>query len=115
MLVRSISTVSSPVEIDLTPDFHLLSVTAAVAVVTAFAFGLVPALRAAGGAFYERGRGAVGESRRFRPGRGLAVLQIAVSFVLLLAAGLFVDTMRNLLNVDLGFRPDGVLPATVDL
>ena len=118
ILVRSISTASSPVEIDVAPDLHLLGFTAAVAVVTALVFGLVPALRATrsglNDAIKDHGRGAMGGVSHFRLGTGLAAAQIAVSFVLLLAAGLFVGTLRNLLNVDLGFRTDGVLLMTVN-
>jgi len=53
-------------------------------------------------------------SSRFRLGRGLAAAQIAVSFILLLAAGLFIGTLRNLLNADLGFRTGGVLLVAAD-
>jgi len=107
------------VEIDLAPDLRLLGFTAVVTIVTALAFGLVPALRATrvgpNDALKEHGRGAVGGSRRFRLGSGLAAAQIAVSFVLLLAAGLFTGTLRNLLDADLGFRPGGLLRVTVDV
>jgi predicted permease len=106
------------VEIDLAPDLHLLGFTAEIAVVTALVFGLVPALRATrvglNDVLKEHGRGAVGGSSRFRLGRGLAAAQIAVSFILLLAAGLFIGTLRNLLNADLGFRAGGVLLVTAD-
>jgi predicted permease len=109
----------SPVELDLSPDLHLLGFTAAVAVVTALVFGLVPALRGTrvglSGALRESGRGAMGGSSRFRLGRCLAAAQIAVSFVLLLAAGLFVATLRNVLSADLGFRTGGVLLAAVNV
>ena len=119
ILVRSISTTINPVDLDLTPDLHLLGVTAAIAVLTAMVFGLVPALRATRAgrshALEEHRRGAVGGSSRFRLGRGLAAAQLAVSFVLLLGAGLFLGTLRNLLSVDLGFRADGVLLVSVDL
>jgi predicted permease len=109
----------SPVEIDLAPDLHLLGFTAAIAVMTALAFGLAPALRATrvglNYVFKENGRGAAHGSSRFRLGRGLAAAQIAVSFILLLAAGLFVGTLRNVLDADLGFHPGGVLLVNVDV
>ncbi|MGO9229507.1 MAG: ADOP family duplicated permease [Bryobacteraceae bacterium] len=118
-LVRLILTAKYPVEIDLAPDLHLLAFTAAVTVGTALAFGLAPALRATrlapNDVLKEHGRGAVGGASRFRLGRSLAAAQIAVSFILLLAAGLFIGTLRNLLNADLGFRPGGVLLVTADI
>jgi predicted permease len=90
----------------------------AVAAATVLVFGLAPAWRATRAdvchVLREGGRGAVRGASRFRLGKGLAALQIAVSFVLLLAAGLFVGTLRNLLSVDLGFRADGVLLVDVN-
>ena len=115
-LVGAISTASSPTEIDLAPDLHLLAVVTALAIVTALAFGLFPSLRASGGALpVGGGRGLVSGARRSGPGKGLVVLQLAASLVLLYAAGLFTGTLRNLTRVDLGFRPDGVLLASIDL
>jgi predicted permease len=124
-LVQSISTANSPVDIDLTIDMHLLGFTAAIALLTAVVFGLVPALRATqathatnGGmadAWSPRARASVRDQGRSRVGRTLATLQIAFTLVLLLAAGLFVGTFRNLLDVDLGFQPDDVLVVSVDL
>ncbi len=118
LLVQLISTTSSPLEIDLSPDFRVLGFTAAVAAITALAFGLAPALRATRvdmcHALKEGGRGAVRGSSRFRLGKGLAAAQVAASFILLLAAGLFVGTLRNLLDMDLGFRAAGVLLVSVN-
>lgn len=119
LLVRLISTTGNPLDIDLSPDLHVLGFTAGVGVITALIFGLVPALRATssglGHALKDQGRGAVHGASRFRLGKGFAAVQIAVSFVLLLAAGLFVGTMRNLLAVDTGFQPDGVLLVRVNV
>jgi len=62
----------SPVEIDLAPDLHVLGFTAAIAVVAALVFGLIPALRATRAGLNdelkERGHGAAGGSSRFRLG-----------------------------------------------
>ena len=119
LLVQLISTTRNPVEIDLPLDFHVLGFTVAVAAVTVLVFGLAPALRATRvdvcHALKEGGRGGACGSSRFRLGKGLAAVQIAVSFVLLLAAGLFVGTLRNLLNADLGFRAEGVLLVGVNV
>jgi predicted permease len=46
--------------------------------------------------------------------QALVVSQIAVSLVLVFGAVLFAGTLRNLLLVDTGFKPDGVLVARVD-
>jgi hypothetical protein len=53
----------------------------------------------------ERGR----QSHSSRLGQGPIVLQVALSLVLIVGAGLFVRTLWNLRNVELGFRSEGVL------
>jgi predicted permease len=107
------------VELDVSPDVRVLAFTALVAIATAVVFGLAPAIRGTrvglNDVLKEQGRGAVSGSNRFGLGRSLAALQIAVSFVLLLAAGLFIGSLRNLQDTDLGFRPEGVLLVTVDI
>jgi predicted permease len=62
------------------------------------------------------------ESRSDTSGRGvrtmrrsLLVVQIAAAFVLLIGAGLLLTSFRSVLAVDPGFRPEGVLTASVNL
>ncbi|HSC25695.1 MAG TPA: ABC transporter permease [Vicinamibacterales bacterium] len=82
-------------------------------------FGAVPAWRVTGcdlrGVLTEggpAGRGTGGQ----RPYRGLlVVVEIALATVLLVGAGLLVRSFINLQQVDLGFRPDGVLAADLYL
>ena len=59
------------------------------------------------------GQGLAGRGRRATD-EHLASLQIALSLMLVVAAGLFVQTFRQLLKVPLGFDSDRVLTATVD-
>src|SRR5262249_48354470 len=70
-------------------------------------FGLVPALRAShlepGTAMKAGGRGLAGSRQRPTIQRGLVVAQVAVSLVLLVGAGLFVRSFRNLITLDTGF------------
>jgi predicted permease len=47
--------------------------------------------------------------------RSLVVAQVAFAFVLLIGAGLLFASFRHILSVDPGFRPDGVLTASVTL
>ncbi len=113
LLVRLLSTTGNPVEIDVSPDLALLLFAMAVAVLTAVLFGIAPALRATrlglNQVLKESGRGAVRGSTRFRLGRALVAGQVALCFVLLVGAGLFLGTLRNLMNVDIGFQPENVL------
>jgi putative ABC transport system permease protein len=66
------------------------------------------AMRAAGRAVAE------GHSR-FTTAKALVAAQVALSFVLLVAAGLLVGSLRRLATEDPGFRPDGVLLVSADL
>jgi len=82
-------------------------------------FGLAPAVRAThvapAAAMKSGGRGVTSSRERFGLRRGLVVAQMALSLVLVVGALLFVGTLRNLLTVDPGFRPDDLLVASMDL
>jgi predicted permease len=104
------------------PDVRMLAFTAGITLLTALAFGLVPALqgsRVAPGTALRDDTGAVaGGYGHVRMRKALVGLQIALSTVLLAGAGLFVRTLQNLRHVDLGFETErvvtfGVQPATV--
>ena len=47
-------------------------------------------------------------------GRWLVACQVALSVLLLVGAGLFVQTLRNLARVDVGFVADGLLQVSID-
>jgi predicted permease len=98
----------SPVVLDTTLDAGVLAFTAVIAVSTALVFGLAPALRATRtdlAAEFQGGMRTLGGGARSRLGRGLMVVQIALSLVLLVGTGLFVRTLRNLEAIDPGFNP----------
>ncbi|HYW46456.1 MAG TPA: ABC transporter permease [Bryobacteraceae bacterium] len=99
------------------PDAHMLLFTAGIALLTGVLFGLAPALYAFGSAPSSslRQTGRAGETR-FRKlfGKSLVAAQVALSVVLLSAAGLFVLNLSNLENLDMGFRRDHVLLVTLD-
>lgn len=118
ILVRLMSATGHPLEVDLSPDFRLLAFTVGTAVLTSFLFGLLPALRATRGglnqALKENERSSVQGSTRFNSGKALIAGQVALSLVLLIGAGLFLGTLRNLLHVDLGFDSHNVLLVNAD-
>ena len=60
-----------------------------------------------------RGRGIAGEAR-FGLGSLLVVVQVALSLVLVVAAGLFVRTFASLATLDLGFERNAVLIASIN-
>jgi predicted permease len=113
LLVRMLSTKANQIDISVSPDLQVLAFTAAVAVFTGLLFGLAPALRATGigpnHALKENARGTVHGGARFTLGKALVTGQVALSLMLLTAAGLFLGTMRNFLKLDPGFNPHNVL------
>jgi predicted permease len=119
LLVQLLSTPGRRIEIDLSPDLHLLAFTMAVTILTAILFGLAPALRATrigvNHVLKEHARGAVRGSTRVNLGKTLMAGQVALSLILLVGAGLFLQTLRNLLSIDPGFSRHNVLLVTADV
>lgn len=117
LLVRQLSTTTSDVFLDLGIDWRMLAFTAAAAITTAIFFGTVPAFRATrvqpNEAIKQQGRGIAGDGR-FGIGNALVIFQVALSLVLVVAAGLFVRTFSSLANLDLGFERDKVLVASIN-
>ncbi len=96
-----------------TPDLRVLLFTAAITLLTALVFGLLPALqgsRAAPGATLKDEAGAVaGGHGHVRLRKTLVALQVGLATVVMIGAGLFVRTLHNLRNVDLGFKTENVV------
>jgi predicted permease len=98
-----------PIVFDLSPNGHVFAFAGATAVFTAVLFGLAPAFRTTS-------IKDASHTTRYRS-RALSALvsgQVALSLTLLIGAGLFVRTLQNLMNVDPGFRREGVLLVDVD-
>ncbi len=117
LLVRQLSTSTTNVFLDLSLDWRILGFTAAVAIATAVLFGMMPALRGMrvqpNEALKAQGRGVVGDAR-LGLGNMLVILQVALSLVLVVAAGLFVRTFSSLATLSLGFDRHPVLVASVN-
>jgi putative ABC transport system permease protein len=100
-------------------DRRVLAFTAAVSVLTGLVFGLVPALQAArtdpSEGLREGSRGSTGSRRAHRTRNLLVVVEVALAAMLLILASLLVQTFVRLLNVNTGFRADGVLTMEVAL
>lgn len=119
VLVNLLSTAHNVLDLGISPDFRLLSFTMAVAALTALVFGLAPAIRATRGglnrALKEADRGTMKGSSRLHLGKVLVSGQVALSFVLLLGAGLFLGTLRNFVTLDPGFDRHNVLLVSATL
>jgi predicted permease len=99
-------------------DGAVLLFAFAASVLTALAFGLLPALRASGHAaslaLKDAARGtSAAAGQRLR--RGLVVVEIAFAVVVLVASGLLVRSLIRLLDVDPGFDAHSVVTARVSL
>ncbi len=97
-------------------DWRVLSFVMAVTLSTGIVFGIAPALRATGmdvGAMLKETSRSVAGSRSLLS-KALLVLQVAISIVLLIAAGLFIRTLHNLRNVDVGFNTQNLVTFRVN-
>jgi predicted permease len=93
-------------------DWRVMGFTLGLSLLTGIVFGLAPAWRATKvdltPALKDSGRGSSGASRSLLS-RSLVVMQVALSLLLLVGAGLFVRTLLNLQRVDPGFNTKNLL------
>lgn len=106
----------TPRLLDVQLDWRVLIFTGGLAVVTGLAFGLAPALQSSRSDLLDSlnssGRGAiVSVSRRLRG--SLAIAEVALSMMLVIAAGLLIRSFWTLSHVDTGFRPEQILTARI--
>ncbi|HEX8986086.1 MAG TPA: ABC transporter permease [Bryobacteraceae bacterium] len=90
-------------------NWNVLGVTAALSVVCGLLFGLAPAIEATRPDVMPALKNGRGGGPRRRAQHVLVVAQIATSFVILVAAGLFVRTLNNLHSVQLGYARENIL------
>jgi predicted permease len=104
--------------LDLRLDYRVLGFNLGLAALTGILFGLAPAIRAARPDLMPTLKNEITVlgtgGRRFELRQALAVLQVALSLVLLIGAGLFIRTLQNLKGVDLGFRAENVLLLSIN-
>jgi predicted permease len=123
LLLRMVSKVSGApesIQLNLGLDARMLGFTFAVAVLTSILFGLIPALRATrldlSPILKSSSSGASGETahRRLPAGKVLVIAQVAISLILLVAAGLFVHSLSRLSEVNLGYARENLLLFRLD-
>jgi predicted permease len=112
-LVRMNAPADLPRMAETSLDWMVLSFAVVVAVCSALIAGILPALQARqvapAGALREGGRGATAGRARLRWRQSLVATEVALAVVLVVAAGLMIRSVRNLLAIDAGFDPKGVL------
>jgi len=109
ILVPLIPPIASYHAITPTVDGRVLSFALALAIATGLLCGVVPALRATGSTL----RPVASSPRRTRMGRALVLVELALSVMLLISAGLLVKSFWRLQRVDTGLRVDNVLTMQV--
>ncbi|MGH9773118.1 MAG: ABC transporter permease, partial [Candidatus Acidiferrales bacterium] len=102
--------------VDISPDPRVLLFALAASVATGILFGLAPALRSTRVQLapeLKRERLHIAGTRIVFQ-KGLVAAQFALSFILLAAAGLFLQSLKNLNSVSLGFDPHHILEIEMD-
>ena len=108
-----------PEAVDLSVNSRVLGVTFGMAVGSGLLFGLAPVVQTLGrdtiGSLRDEG-GAVATGTRAARLRGaFVILQVALSLMLLVGAGLFLRTLGNAYSVDLPYQTDRTLVAALNL
>jgi predicted permease len=100
-------------------DLRVLAATLAISLVTCVVCGVAPALRVSGtgpaDALKEETGGVASSPHRSRVLSALVVAQVALSAVLLVCAGLLVQSLRNAERTSPGFDPSRIVIASVEL
>jgi putative ABC transport system permease protein len=114
--LTTVGTLALPRTQDVAVDARVLAFSAALAVATGLACGLVPALHISGwdiARILRSGRG--GDSAGGRARSVLVFTEVALGTVLLVGAGLLIRSFQRLTNVDPGFKPDHLVVFDVAL
>jgi putative ABC transport system permease protein len=115
----AINPAAIPASKKITIDGYVIAFTFLISLLAVALFGLAPALQATktdlNQALRENSRSATG-ARRLKLMRGaMVVAEISLSLVLLISAGLLLESLWKLLNVNPGFRAENVVTCRIDL
>ena len=100
-------------------DWRVLALSAGVCLIATLLLGLIPAMQTSkidlAGALKSDSAGVVGGGGRAWVRSGLVVMQVSLSFVLLVGAGLLLQSLQKIRNTSPGFSTRNVLDTTVNL
>jgi putative ABC transport system permease protein len=100
-------------------DWRVFALSGGVCLAATMLFGLVPAILTTridlAGALRAEGGGVVGSHGRSWVRSTLVLIQMSLSFVLLVGAGLLIQTLQAVRHANPGFTTDGVVTTAVDL
>ncbi|HXA67523.1 MAG TPA: ABC transporter permease [Bryobacteraceae bacterium] len=116
-LLAFLPTGNTPLTISSTPDWRIMSFNLAISLLTGIIFGLVPALQStrpqlAGTLKDQVGSIAGGTSVGLR--KALVAAQVTLSLLLLIGAGLFIRSLKNLKDLDPGFHTNNLVEFSID-
>jgi putative ABC transport system permease protein len=114
--IRRFAPASLPRVEEVRVDARALGFTLAAVVLTAFAFGMLPALRAARSELSEElrsGTRAIGSQRQHRLRGSFVIAELAFAVILLISAGLLVRSFISVTRSDRGYQSDHVLATTI--
>ncbi|HZU29736.1 MAG TPA: ABC transporter permease, partial [Candidatus Angelobacter sp.] len=104
--------------LEASPDLRVFLFTAAVCLITGILFGLIPALRsrrvAVAPTLKSGAQSGMNPNAGWSWGKFLVTAQVAVSLLVLFAAGLLVRSLQNIRNVDLGYNREHLLLINTD-
>ena len=116
-LIGFLPSTGTPHQISGAIDTRILAFNFALALATGLLFGLVPALRSTrpdlAPTLKDQVGAVVGGSGGVRLRKGLVVAQVTVSVLLLVGAGLFIRSLRNLRLLDLGLKTENLIAFNV--
>src|SRR5580704_5781712 len=118
-LVAFLTTRGNSLFVGLQLDLRVFGFMVGISILTCLLFGLAPAVRATSiapaSAMRSGGRGLTTGRDRFSLRRALVVAQISLSLVLLVGAFLLGRSLQKLLDVQPGFRPEGIVAVDLNL
>jgi predicted permease len=118
VLLQFLATAESPLTITAGLDGRVLVFSLAVACVTAFAFGLIPAIQATSpqlaSTLKSEAGSIMGGRAHARARKILVMAQVSISLLLLIVSSLFVRSLSNLHQLDPGFRKDRLIAFSID-
>ena len=114
MLLVMASDGPEAVPVDVTPNLRVLGFTIGVSALCAIVFGAAPAFRAARTEPNTSLKNKTSSALKNPLGKTFVVVQVALSLLLLVGAGLFVRTLINLQSVPTGFNQENAMLFTVD-
>jgi predicted permease len=108
-----------PLKLGAEIDLRVLAFSAGVCLVSTLLFGLIPAMQTSKidlvSALKSESGGVVGGGSRAWIRSGLVVVQVSLSFVLLVGAGLLIQSLRGIRSASPGFSTEGLLTTSLDL